>query len=163
VQAQLAWLVEEVSALSLWATRLPDWLLEGRPLEEAYTVKELYGLIAARDAQVCAALLEPLQRPADFTGALADGATLVAAEPWNTYPFPHILERLQQTRTRLVAQLQALPPEAWTRSVFTAAGGAQDLYTLCHALIQQEADLLREVASRLHESHLSARPTALPT
>lgn len=163
IQAQLAWLVEEVVALRAWAERLPDWLLEGRPLETARTVKELYGLIAARDAHFCETVLRHLAAQQDFTFTEAAPELLLAAEPWNAYPFLHILERVRLARTHLLASLQALPPETWARGFSDAAGGRHNLYILAHALSRHDAEVLREVGYRLHESHLSERRASLPT
>ncbi|RMF51451.1 MAG: DinB family protein [Bacteroidetes bacterium] len=148
---QLAYLIDEVEAQRPLLRRLPAWVLEGRPFAGTWSIKEMYGALAAADERVHLPVLRRLVAGEEPSCAEADLTALQACEPWNTLPLEALLDRVQAARRALVAFLRALPPEAWER---TARFGAtqRDLYACVHAIILQDTDCLREVGYRLHES-----------
>ncbi len=158
---QLAYLIDEVEALKVVVGRVPEPLQEARPPGQALSMKETYGLLATLDEAVYLPRLRRMvaeDEPA--FDAVAEPA-LVEQAGWNAQPIAHILERVQQARRRLVAFLRALPSEAWTRAG-RFDGARRDAYGLAHHVTQHDADLLRAVGYRLHESHLTERPSDLP-
>ncbi|ARA93562.1 hypothetical protein AWN76_010590 [Rhodothermaceae bacterium RA] len=158
---QLAYLIDEIEMLRGRIDRVPASILEARPLPGDLSVKELFGLIATRDADVRLPLLRRMMAEAEPVFSPADDRALVQGGGWNDRSIEAILTELQAARRALVEAVQALPAAAWTR---TARFGeaSRSVYELLHAAIQQDADDLRTLGYRLYESNLSGRPQGLP-
>ena len=148
---QLAYLIDEMEALKAVVGRVPPPLPQARPLRQALSLKELYGLFATLDEAVYLPRLR--QMIAEDTPAFdaVDEAVLAAEAGWNDQPIDRILERVQEARRGLLAFLHALSPEAWTRAG-RFADERRDVYSLAHQITQHDVDLLRTVGHRLHES-----------
>lgn len=141
---QLAYLVDELEAQRPHLARLPGPLLEGRPYDGAPSLKELYGrMVAAEEARRARLTATPPPPPP------AD---------WNAVPLDELLDRLQAARRAVTAALDARPPAEWTRALNTP----DDPFALAHGCIQHDAECLREIGYRLHESHLTRRLEDLP-
>ncbi len=148
---QLVYLIDEVEALKAVVDRIPEPLQEGRPPGETLSIKETYGLLAALDEAVHRPRLERIMAEEDPVFENVDEAALVGQEDWNALPMVAILERVQQARRRLAGLLRALPAEAWGRP-FRLGAERLDVHALVHRVTQRDADLLRPVGYRLHDS-----------
>lgn len=158
---QLAYLVHEVEALRAIVARVPEAVLEGRPYEGERSIKEMYGILAAADTAV---FLPRLRRmvAADLPAfEPADDEALRTQEAWNDHAMDALLDRIRAGRTELLDFLRSLPPAAWDRQV-DAGAERRTVYTFAHHIIQHDAELLRAVGYRLHESHLTERAEDLP-
>ena len=154
---QLAYLIDELEAQKGHLARVPPAVLEGRPFDGEPTLKEMYGCMIDAEETIHLPGVERMIRREAPHVAPPDPATPVAQEAWNDVDMPDLLARLQAARRSLVALLKALPPAAWT-----TAGTLDDLYTLAHAITRHDAENLRTIGYRLHESHLTSRPQDLP-
>ncbi len=149
---QLAHLAEEAEAVQAVIDRVPLPVQEGRPAPNDLSIKELYGLLALADEAV---FLPQFQQQAQGEAPpqpSPDEAALAQQEDWHALDIHAILGRVQQARGRLIAFLEALPPEAWHRGVLA----------LAHQVTQHDADVLRRIGYRLHESRLTDRTQDLP-
>ncbi len=158
---QLAFLIDEIEAQKPLLRRVPAWALEGRPFAGERSIKEMYGMMADADATVH---LPHLRRIVEEEAPVLDvspSPTLAASEAWNEVAVDALLERVQTARAALATFLRSLTPEQWSRAG-VVGGERRDVYTYVHGIIQDDADALRAVGFRLHESHLTTRPRDLP-
>lgn len=155
---QLEYLTIEAEALRPIIGRVPEALLEGRPMPEDLSVKETYGLLAALDEDVHALRLQRLVAEDDPRFAAPDPQALVYEAGWNDRAMPVILDAVQTARRALTRAFEALPPDAWLRRATVEMEDGEtetrDAYELAHAICQHDADRLRAVGQRLHESHM---------
>lgn len=158
---QLAYLVAEVEALQTIVHRVPEAVLAGRPLPGDRTIKEMYGLLVAADETVFLPQLQRLSRGQAPDLAAPEEEALLGHDAWNEMAMEALLGRLRQGRTRLVDFLAALPAAKWDHAA-TLEGQAVDVYTLAHFITQHDAEWLRAVGYRLHESRLTDGPDDLP-
>lgn len=156
----LAHLLDELALLRGIVGRVPAPVLDGRPTPSDRTLKEFYALVAAADDAVFIPAVRALaegdggvvERP-DDDALLADfeeGAGIEA-----------VLDRVTAAREALLAAFEALPPDAWHRTV-TVGAEAYDGYGLAHHAVAATGERLREAGYRLHESRLTDRPQGLP-
>ena len=153
---QLAYLIDEIEAQKERPGQLPAPLLEGRPFEGEQSIKEMYGLLAAADAHVHLPHLQQIGAEDHPTLAVPDRGALLALAAWNAHPLDALLQQIQTGRQALLDYLDALTPEAWTRTG-TLAGTPHDVYAYAHAIVQNDTDALRTIALRLHDSQLTLR------
>ncbi len=158
---QLAYLIDELEAQKGLLHRIPDWALEGRPFEGEWSIKERYGALAAADVSVHLPQLRRIVEEDTPALEAPDRQALMTSEAWNEVEIGPLLERVQAARTALTAFLRTLTPEQWARTG-SVGGVPQDVYAYVHAVIQHDADGLRAIGYRLHESHLTARASDLP-
>lgn len=158
---QLDYLTDEIEALKQIVRKVPEPLQEASPLDGMLSIKEMYGLLAALDEHVHLPRLHRLVAEDAPSFDLVDEAALARQQAWNDQPVEAILARVQAARRPLVAFLEALPPEDWHRTA-SVDGAPQDVYRLAHTITQHDADVLREIGQRLHESHLTERQQDLP-
>lgn len=164
--AQLGWLTVEAEALGPLMATLPPGVLTGRPMLDTRSVKETFGLLATLDREVHA--LQIARMLSEDTPALdrADEAALAEGTAWNDADLDALLDRMRDARQALLDQLTALPLEAWQRTA-TLASVTDDPETLTLSayvlrICQHDADRLRDLAYRLHESKLTSRAEDLP-
>jgi hypothetical protein len=160
---QLRYLIDEVEALKPLVNRVPTAVQEGRPTPDDLSMKEIYGAIALRDAQVHRPRLQRVAAADDETPAFesVDDETLVEKEDWDEWPLPDILDRVQSARRALVEQLDAVPVDAWHRAG-RFDGETQSLFEIVHRITREDADRLRNLGYRLHEANLTDRDRDLP-
>ena len=159
---QVAYLIDEVDALRGVIDRVPQSVLEGRPLDGDRSIKELFGLLAARDEKVYLPFLEHVMAEGGRSSLdPVPESELLAVAEWNRQPIDDILERLQRARGALLQVLHEMPVRAWGRRGYYGEERL-DVFQLTHSITQHDADLLRAVGYRLHESNLSNRPSGLP-
>ncbi|MEM1043391.1 MAG: hypothetical protein AAGI91_12275 [Bacteroidota bacterium] len=65
-----------------------------------------------------------------------------------------VIRDVRAARGALAAAFAALPPEAWARTAAFPDGTQRDVTGLALTVTQRDADALRRVAHRLHESNL---------
>lgn len=153
---QLAYLVDEVTALQGLVARVPEPVLEGRPLPGEPTLKEMFGLLAACDEHVFLPQFKRMVAEEEPVFDAVDEPQLVAATAWNEWAMPSLLERIRDARSRLVDFLSALPEREWTRTG-RFGGEVYDVYSRAYHVTQHDLDVLRTVGMRLHESRLGDR------
>ena len=150
---QLRYLIREAEAQRPVIGRVPEKLLAGRPVEGDLSIKEIYGLLATLDRAVYAPRIERLVAEDQLSFIPPDPAALLEGGAWNERPMPDILDAVQAARRALAAMLEALPPAEWLRRA-QIGDEERDVYEMAHAICQHDADRLREVGQRLHESHM---------
>lgn len=150
---QLAYLLDEVDALRPLTARVPEPLLEGRPLPDDLSIKEYYGRIAAADE----AFFTPLARRMTAGDApraeLPDAEALRTHADWQALSLDDLLTRIHTARTALLDVLAARDADAWRTAGAELAGTDIDLFRLAHLAVQHDADTLRAIGLRLHESY----------
>ncbi len=154
---QVAYLADEVEMQKRLIHRVPKAVQEGRPMPDDFSMKEIYGILALRDEQVHAPLLRNRTEPM----ALPQDTDLATANDWNSEPILALLNRVQQARRAVVNSLSALDTATWQQAI-TLGDKQMHLFALAHRITQQDADLLRDLGYRLHESRLTDRNEALP-
>lgn len=159
--AQLAYLIDEIEVLKGLIGRVPEPVLNARPLPDDLSIKETYGLIATRDAEVRLPRLRRMIADDQPVFEAVDDQTLVAQADWNDRPIDAILDQVQDARRMLVAYARALPAEAWTRTA-RFDEPVRNVYEMLYAIIQQDAEYQRTLGYRLHETNLTERPQDLP-
>lgn len=158
---QLAYLVDEVEALKPVVDRVPVPVQEARPLVNDLSIKETYGLIAVLDEQVYLPCLQAMMEDEAPVFDAIDEKALAHQGAWNEASMDTILKKVEQARHHLLAFLHALAPEQWAQAGHFEEQ-QRDVYALAHYITQHDADLLRSVGYRLHESHLTSRSADLP-
>lgn len=160
---QLRYLIDEVEALKEIVDRVPSPVREGRPTPDALSMKEIYGVMAQRDERVHRPRIERIATSEDDVPHFEpmEDDTLVEDEDWNAIPIHDILDRVQSARRALVAQLDALSAPAWSR-VGRIDDEAQSVYEIAHRITQDDAQRLRTLGHRLHETNLTDRERGLP-
>ena len=158
---QLAYLMDEVEALKGIIHRVPEPVQRMRPLDKEPSLKEVYGLIASLDAEVYLPRLQAMIAEDEPDFRAVDEDEVIAQTDWNVQPIDAILAQVQAARRALVGWLRALPPEDWHRTGFFDEE-RYDVYAVAHHLTQHDADLLRTIGYRLHETNLTDQPRDLP-
>ena len=160
---QLGWLEDEAAALAPLLAPLPAWATEQAPMPGDVTAKETFAVIAAEDREVMPVWIARVlaEDAPDLTTPEPRG-TLAAVEgdgAANDRPLADLLADLQDARAALRQSFEAVPPQAWTRRL-VLDGTETDLYGLALAVVQRDADRLKELAYRLHEADLRPRTAA---
>jgi len=158
---QLTHLIDEMEMLDSIIGRVPEEVLSGRPWEGEWTIKELYGLLAAADEQIRLPNLQAVVSEDNPTLEPLNEAALMSLETWNAWEIHAILERIRNARTALVNFLRALPPDEWMRTGLLG-DVREDVYAIAFRITQEDTDYLRALGYRLHESNLTSRPRDLP-
>lgn len=158
---QLAYLGEEVKVLQRVIGRVPEPVLEGRPLEADRSIKELFGSFAARDERLHLPFVEQVVAEDEPRQEPVDDEVLLGEVDWNDREMPAVLEEVRSARAALVDALGQVPEEEWERGGYRGAEHLT-LLELAHAITQEDAAVLRTVSYRLHESNLSAGPQGPP-
>ncbi|MEM6784626.1 MAG: DinB family protein [Bacteroidota bacterium] len=172
--AQLGWLTVEAEALGPLMANLPPGVLTGRPMPGTRSVKETFGLLAALDRTVHAPQIARMLSEDAPALDRADEAAL-ADDAWNEAPLDALLGSMRDARQALLDRLAAVPLESWQRTATLASAGDADgvaprtdeaetmtLSTYVLRICQHDADRLRDLAYRLHESKLTTRKDDLP-
>lgn len=157
---QLAYLLDEIEALEPIIGRIPDALQTVRPLGQP-SLREIYGLLASFDEKVYLPRFRRMAAEEEPALVEADEDALLETAGWNDLPLADILDPIREARRALLAFLEALPEADWSRTAYLG-GQHLDVYRLAHHITQHDADLLRNVGQRLHESHLTTRAEDLP-
>ena len=150
---QLGYLIREAEAQRPVIGRVPETLLVGRPVEGELSIKETYGLLATLDRKVHGPRIERLVAEDQPSFTPPAPRALLEGSDWNARALPDILDAVQAARRALVEMLEALPPAEWLRRA-QIGNEERDAYEIAHAICQHDADRLREVGQRLHESHM---------
>ena len=155
---QLGWLEDEAAALAPLLAGLPAWATEQAPLPTDLSAKQTFAWLARLDRDVYpewTARLRAEDGP-EFTTPTAEGDAAA-----NGRSLGDLLADLRAARADLRASLEAVPTEAWARRA-SLDGAETDLYGLALAIVQRDADHLKELAYRLHEADLRPPKPASP-
>ena len=162
---QLGWLEDEAAALAPLLEALPAWATEQAPMPGDLTAKETFAAIAAADRDVTPAWIDRVlaEDTPELTTpeAHGSGGNPEPGEPGsaNRQPLAALLADLRDARAALRERFEAVPPEAWSRSL-VLDGRPTDLYGLALAVVQRDADRLKDLAYRLHQADLRPRTPA---
>lgn len=148
---QLGWLEDEAAALAPLLEALPAWAVDQAPLPTDLSAKETFAALAALDRDVYPAWVARVQ--AEDAPALETPAPLPGTDGANDRGLEALLAELRGARAALRATFEAVPPAAWARRL-SLDGAETDLYGLALAVVQRDADHLKELAYRLHEADL---------
>ena len=151
---QLGWLTDEAAALAPLLSVLPAWAVDQSPMPDQPTAKEVFAGLATLDRDVYPNWLHQL----DAGGApeLAIPSPLPGTEGANDRDLDALMADIQAARTDLVARITALDVEAWDQKAILS-GKETDLYGLTLAIVQHDADRLKDLAYRLHDADLRPR------
>ena len=161
---QLGWLEDEAEALAPLLSALPTWATDQAPMPGDLTAKEVFVLIAATDRDVTSGWIARAQTEDSpvFTTPerpSAEGAIPGADGAANDRPLAELLADLKAARAGLRQSFEAVPAAAWSRPL-VLDGTPTDLYGLALAVVQRDAERLKELAYRLHEADLRPRTPA---
>lgn len=156
---QLGWLTDEAEALGPLLAGLPAWALTAAPMPGDRSVKEALARLAALDRGPRRRWLDRLA--AEDEPALDSAEPAADPEGAGERAVEDLLADLRAARQSLLDVLAALPADVWGRPA-TLDGAAVTLYDLTLGIARHDADELRALAYRLHESHLTSRPEDLP-
>ena len=152
---QMGWLEDESTALGPLLGALPPWAVDQAPLPTDLSVRDTLAALAALDRDVFSAW---------FAKAAGEAASLSIPSPLPAPPpteaaLDALLADVAAARRDLRAKAAALAPEAWSRPL-VLDGAPTDLYGATLALVQHDADRLKEIAYRLYEADVTMRPPA---
>lgn len=147
---QLAYLIDELEAQTPLLGRVPEALLEARPLPDVWSVKERYGLLAAMDEIVHSPVLERMAGEEEPVLEVPEPQALVHREAWNSNSIGALVGRIQAARRAVLAALADLPEAGWERTA-VVGGERQHVYAFVHRIVQHDADVLRAVGHLLFE------------
>lgn len=147
---QLGWLEDEAAALAPLLSSLPAWAVEQAPLPSDLSAKETFAALAALDRDVYPGWISRLQSE---DAPAFETPPLTAPEGTNDRGLDALLAELRQSREALRVTVQAVPAEAWARTA-TLDGDETDLYGIALAIVQRDAEHLKELAHRLHDADL---------
>lgn len=158
---QLSLLVDEVEALRSHIGLIPDVVISARPLDSEPSFNEIYLLLARFDEDVYVPAVEQLTQEGAVDLVLPKDDEYLSDEPAPEQDFTTTIDRVQTARRRLVALLDRIPLESWSRRVVLESQET-DLFGLTYAIAQHDAALQQAAAYRLHESRLTSRDDDLP-
>ena len=154
---QMGWIEDEARALGPLLGALPPWAVDQAPLPTDLSVRDTVAALAALDRETLPAWFAAAETPAgDAAPALSIPRPLPAPLP-NNAALDALLADLAAARAALRVRAAAVPPAAWSRPL-VLDGRETDLYGAALALVQHDADRLKEIAYRLHEADLTMRP-----
>ena len=148
---QLGWLEDEAAALAPLLAGLPAWAVEQAPMPTDLSAKQTFAALAALDRDVYPGWLRRLQ--AEDAPALATPDPLPVPDGANEADLGELLSDLRAARAALREAFAAVPPEAWARRA-TLDDTETDLYGVALAVVQHDAEHLKELAYRLHQADL---------
>ena len=155
---QLGWLEDEAAALAPLLADLPEWAVAQAPLPTDLSAKQTFAFLTSLDREVYPEWLRLVQ--AEDTPALntpeagtPEADTAGSDGGANDRPLDDLLADLRAARADLRHQFAEVPAGAWSRSA-TLDGTETDLYGVALAIVQRDADHLKELAYRLHEADL---------
>ena len=158
---QLAYLIDETALLRKHVGRIPESVLQGRPIESELSFLEMYVSLYLFDEKVYSPAVARLGEGRDVSlDVPGEREMLDDAAPERT-EIETVLDRIGTARTELAALFSGLDVHGWQGPV-TIDGAATDGFGLTHHVIQHDVDLLRRAATRLHESRLTSRTEDIP-
>ena len=158
---QLAYLIDETAVLREHIGRIPESVLEGRPIESDLSFLEMYVALYLFDEKVYSPAVARLAEGKDvFLDVPGERKMLDDAAP-ERMEIEAVLDHISTARTGLAALFSGLDIHAWQAPV-TINGAATDVFGLAHHVIGHDVDLLRRAATRLHESRLTSRREDIP-
>ncbi len=158
---QLAYLIDETALLRKHVGRIPESVLQGRPIESELSFLEMYVSLYLFDEKVYSPAVARLGEGRDVSlDVPGEREMLDDAAPERT-EIETVLDLIGTARTELAALFSGLDVHGWQGPV-TIDGAATDGFGLAHHVIQHDVDLLRRAATRLHESRLTSRTEDIP-
>ncbi|MDX1430370.1 MAG: hypothetical protein R3282_08785 [Rhodothermales bacterium] len=153
---QVAYLLDEVAALKGVLHAVPEELLQAQPYPGEPSVRELFEMLAAREAGVRARNVERILSGGEDV-VLETNPLPLDPEEASSRTTVEVLDDLESARSRLVDRLSQCGSSAW-RVVAAYDGKQVNLEDYLYGLIQEDVAVLQTAARRIHES----RPTRSP-
>ena len=160
---QLAYLIDETDVLRKHLARIPESVLEGKPVASDLSFREMYVALHLFDEKIyapaAARLAEAETEPVSLH--VPDARRLLDQVAPERADMHVVLDRIRSARLALNALLARLDAKAWTRLVVIGESET-DLFGLARHVLRHDVDLLRSAATRLHESRLTSRREDIP-
>ena len=154
---QMGWIEDEALALGPLLGALPPWAVDQAPLPTDLSVRDTVAALAALDRETLPAWFDAAETPESAETPALTIPRPLPAPPASDAPLGVLLADLAAARAALRVRAAAVPPAAWSRPL-VLDGRATDLYGATLALVQHDADRLKEIAYRLHEADVTMRP-----
>ncbi len=158
---QLAYLIDETTVLRKHLGRIPESVLEGRPIESELSFLEMYVSLYLFDEKVYSPAVARLAEGKDVSFDVPGAREMIDDVAPECTGIEAVLDHIGMARSGLAALFSGLDVHAWTCPV-TINGAATDVFGLAHHVIRHDVDLLRRAATRLHESRLTSRREDIP-
>ncbi len=152
---QLGHLAEEASALRTIIQRVPEAILVAHPLQGEPSVKELFALLLRADELIHISFARDAVMNGRATGRRASSSELLEGEMWDDLPIEQILDRVAAARLKLVDVCSAATDDAW-EAVLRMDDQDVDLFNFLYGVVQNDVDVLRRIAERLHDSRFTS-------
>lgn len=143
--AQLRYLLLEIEALGPLLRDLPAWMLSEAPAGERSMLAS-FARLAALDREVYLRQLRAVVAGEPVPVEENEVRGLVHPD------LDRALADVHEAREALVAAFEAVPAAGWGRAAPLPDGATGDLYDLALHIVHRDAELLRGLAYRLHES-----------
>lgn len=158
---QLAYLIDETDMLRKHLGRIPESILEGRPVARDLSFREMYVALHLFDEEIYVPAAARLAKAETVSLNVPDARELLDQVAPVRADMQVVLDRIRSARSELTALLAGLDLNAWTRPV-VVQGAATDLFGLTRHIVRRNVELLRDAAARLHESRLTSRKEDIP-
>lgn len=157
IVGQLAYLLDEISALSTVLTAFPDEMLEARPFEGEPSVRDLFAELSFRETAIRIPNVERFTASEDESPALVADTDYVRPDETQGGVTADVLAEVATARSLLLKLVRAADDSVWDR---TARQGeeAVTMTDYLFGVVQDDVALLRRIAQRIHES----RPVGSP-
>lgn len=157
IAAQLAYMLDEIDALKSVLTAFPDELLEAEPYEGEPSVRDLFAQLSARESAVRIPNVERFVSAGEEKPALIEGSHFAEAGDNGSGSTADMLSEVATARTRLLELVYSAGDADWDRTA-ALAGKEITFGQYLFAVVQEDVDVLKSVAQRIHES----RPIGSP-
>ncbi len=158
---QLAYLIDETTVLRKHVGRIPESVMEGRPIASDLSFREMYVSLYLFDEQVYSPAVARLAEGEHVSLDVPEAKEVLDDAAPECTGIEAVLDQISVARSGLTALFAKLDVHAWQGSV-TINGAATDVFGLAHHVIRHDVDLLRRAATRLHESRLTSRKEDIP-
>ncbi|MBT8400920.1 MAG: hypothetical protein KJO98_10615 [Rhodothermia bacterium] len=154
---QLAYMVDELGALSAVLKTFPDELLEAQPFEGEPSVRDLFYQLSVHESAIRIPNLERFIAAETGKPTLISDVDEARTEDGQNQATADVLGEVAAARTGLLELVRSADDSVWDRTA-RLAGEAVTMTDYLFAVVQEDVEVLRAVAQRIHES----RPVGSP-
>lgn len=157
ITGQLAYMLDELGALSVILKTFPAELLEAQPFEGEPSVRDLFTQLSARETAIRIPNIERFIDSEEASPTLFAVAGEVGPDDANTRATADVLDEVAAARRHLLELVRSADDEVWDKAA-RQEGAAITMRAYLFRVVQEDVELLRTVAQRIHES----RPVGSP-
>lgn len=157
IVGQLTYLIDEIGALSTVLTTFPNELLEAQPFEGEPSVRDLFFELSVRESAIRIPNLERLAAEDENQPTLIADSDRPEPSEKRGRATADVLEEVATARVRLLELVRSADDQAWDKEALLD-GEAVTMTEYLFGVIQEDVEVLRTVAQRIHES----RPVGSP-